>query len=295
MDLVDLDAAETFMASHARLLDRHRLLVVLGEGDVANTLTAVEGYRNSDGGYGWGLEPDLRSVVSQPVGAMHAMEVFAEAAPITTPRAVELCDWLHRQTLDDGGLPFALPVEDPGGSSPIWTSGDPSSSSLQMTSQVAAHAHRLASHHLGIDEHPWLDAATRYCLDAIGEMDDAPPAHALMFSVRFLDAAAPRVPEVDAALDRLARHVPADGAVPVQGGVAGEKLNLLDLSPRPGSPSRRLFDEQVIEADLARLARLQQPDGGWTVDFETSSPAAALEWRGYATVAAVTILCAHRT
>jgi hypothetical protein len=200
---------------------------------VANTLTAVEGYRNSDAGYGSGLEPDLRSVVSQPVGAMHAMEVFAEAAPITTPRAVELCDWLHRQTLDDGGLPFALPVEDPGGSSPIWTSGDPSSSSLQMTSQVAAHAHRLASHHPGIDEHPWLDAATRYCLDAIGEMDDAPPAHALMFSVRFLDAAAPRVPEVDAALDRLARHVPADGAVPVQGGVAGEKLNLLDLSPGP--------------------------------------------------------------
>jgi hypothetical protein len=294
VDLVDLDAARTFMAAHARVLDRHRLLTVLGEVDGASALAAVDAYRNPDGGYGWGLEPDLRSVTSQPVGAMHAMEVFAEAAPLTTIRAVELCDWLHGHTLTDGGLPFALPVDDPGGSSPIWTSGDPTSSSLQMTSQVAAHAHRLAPHQTEVDEHPWLEAATRYCLDAIRGMDDAPHAYALMFSLRFLDAAAPRVPEADAALDQLGRHVPADGAVPVQGGAAGEKLRPLDLSPQTGSPSRRLFEKQAIEADLARLARLQQADGGWTVEFETSSPAAGLEWRGYATVAAVAILLAHR-
>ena len=80
----------------------------------------------------------------------------------------------------------------------------------------------------------------------------------------------------------------------VEGGAASEKLRPLDLSPEPGSPSRRLFEKQVIEADLARLARLQQADGGSTVDFETSSPTAELEWRGYATVAAVAILLAHK-
>jgi hypothetical protein len=36
----------------------------------------------------------------------------------------------------------------------------------------------------------------------------------------------------------------------------------------------------------------RQDDGGWPVDFESYSPAAALEWRGYATVQAVSIL--HR-
>ena len=34
-------------------------------------------------------------------------------------------------------------------------------------------------------------------------------------------------------------------------------------------------------------------DGGWTVDFDSHSPQAALEWRGYATVRAVTILLAE--
>ncbi|MDJ0107536.1 hypothetical protein QM646_14025, partial [Rhodococcus erythropolis] len=63
---VDLTAAVGFMAGHARTLDRHRLNLILGQGDRAAACAAVDGYRNPDGGYGWGLEPDLRSATSQP-------------------------------------------------------------------------------------------------------------------------------------------------------------------------------------------------------------------------------------
>lgn len=38
------------------------------------------------------------------------------------------------------------------------------------------------------------------------------------------------------------------------------------------------------------IARLRQADGGWLVGFASASPAAALEWRRYATVSAVTTL-----
>jgi len=288
---IDLDAAKAFMAGHARALDRHRLSLLLGEGDAAGPLAALGAYRNPDGGFGWGLEPDLRSASSQPVGAMHAMEVFAECGPSATSRqAVELCDWLQRRTLADGGLPLALPVDDPAGSSPIWTSADPSVSTLQMTSQVAAHAHRLARHQPEVARHPWLAAATRYCLEAIRRMDRVPQAHELMFSIAFLDAAAPRLPEADQLLDHLGRHVPDDGVLRVQGGAADEALRPTQLSPWPELPSRRLFSDDVIDADLQRLARLQQRDGGWTIDFEPASAAGALEWRGYATVQAIAIL-----
>ena len=37
----------------------------------------------------------------------------------------------------------------------------------------------------------------------------------------------------------------------------------------------------------------QQDDGGWVVDFTAYSPAAALDWRGYATVGALTVLRAN--
>jgi hypothetical protein len=51
-----------------------------------------------------------------------------------------------------------------------------------------------------------------------------------------------------------------------------------------------LVDEEAVTADLERLAHEQEQDGGWSVDFQSYSPAATLEWRGYATVRAVSIL-----
>ena len=53
------------MAAHGRVLDRRRLELLEG-GDPAAVLAALDGYRNPDGGYGWGLEPDLRAQESQP-------------------------------------------------------------------------------------------------------------------------------------------------------------------------------------------------------------------------------------
>ncbi|HEX6657255.1 MAG TPA: hypothetical protein VF065_04180, partial [Ilumatobacter sp.] len=92
---IDIGAATRFMARHGRLLDRRRFDLLCGTGDAVSMLGALEGYRNLDGGYGWGIEPDLRSPESQPAGALHALEVFAEAAPETSPDAAELCDWLE--------------------------------------------------------------------------------------------------------------------------------------------------------------------------------------------------------
>jgi hypothetical protein len=76
----------------------------------------------------------------------------------------------------------------------------------------------------------------------------------------------------------------------VVGGLPEEALWPLDLAPESGRPARALLDEATIAADVDRLAREQREDGGWSVDFQSYSPAAALEWRGYATVRALSIL-----
>jgi hypothetical protein len=76
---IDLPAAVAFLGTHGRVLDRRRLELLVHGGDPTAVLAALDGYRNLDGGHGWGLEPDLRSPESQPAGAMHALEVLAEA------------------------------------------------------------------------------------------------------------------------------------------------------------------------------------------------------------------------
>jgi hypothetical protein len=288
----DTTAAVSFLATHGRVLDRRRLERLLGDPGTEAVLAALDGYRNPDGGYGWGLEPDLRSSESQPTAAMHAFEVMAEIAPATTPRAVELCDWLDRHSLADGGLPLALPLRDPAGCAPWWAGADPTTSSLQMTAQVAACAHLVARHDSRVRDHPWLARATGWCLDAIARVDVEPHAIELLFAIRFLDALGDADAGARDLLDRLARFLPPNGVVHVEGGADEEHLRPLDFAPRPGTPARELFTDDVLAAELDRLASRQQPDGGWVVDFAAASPAAALEWRGYATVSAIAVLLA---
>ena len=287
---VNLSAAASFMTTHARVLDRRRFELLTGETTTDAVLAAVDGYRNPDGGYGWGLEPDLRAPESQPGGALHAFEVFEEIAPDTAAQAAGLGDWLASVSTPDGGLPFALPVADPAGCAPFWVQADPAEASLQSTAFAAGVALRVARHDRSVREHPWLAAATRYCFRAIRELSSAPHAIALSFAVRFLDAAHDFHAEASVLLDHLATFVPSDGLAPVAGGADGETLRALDFAPLPDRPARGLFADGVIEAELDRLAGEQQDDGGWRVDFASYSPAAALEWRGYATVRAVSIL-----
>jgi len=287
---MDLEAAVAFMATHARVLERRRLRLLLGDGSPDDVLAALDAYRNPDGGYGWALEPDLRSVTSQPVAAMHALEVLAEVRDTKSRRPVELCDWLADHALADGGAPFALPYDDTAGSAPHWAGADSTVSALLMTAQLAAQAHRLARHRDDVARHPWLANATAYCLDAIDRIEAAPHAIELLFVMRFLDAVADHEPRARPLLDRLARFVVSDGPTPVAGGADDEVLHLLDFAPYADAPSRGVFAKADIANDLERLASQQQPDGGWNVTFTSFSPAAALEWRGYATVQAVAVL-----
>jgi hypothetical protein len=290
---IDTAAATAFLAGHGRLLDRRRLALALGTGDAAGVLAALDAYRNADGGYGWGLEADLRSPESQTGAALHAFEALAEVAPVRSPRAVELCDWLASVTLPDGGVPFALPVTEPAGSAPWWLGADPETSSLQITAAVCAQALRVARHDPDVAGHPWLARAVDYCVAAAAGLDDAVHPYELSFALQALDGAVDRHPDARAVLARLVGLLPAEGTLPVPGGAEGEMLRPLDYSPWPDGPLRELLPDAAIAADLARLAGLQQPDGGWVVDFVSSSPAGALAWRGYATVEAIAILRAH--
>src|SRR4051794_2224595 len=273
----NLDAAIAFMASHALTVDRRRLDLLLGDDDAAGVLGALDAHRNADGGYGWALEPDLRSPESQPAAAMHAFEVMADVAPATTPRATELCAWLAQHTIGATGLPFALPQRTSAGSAPWWQDADGATPSLHITTAVLVKAHDVARHDDAVARHPWLASATAWCFDRISELTE-PTSHELLFSLQLVDAAASRHPEALAVLEGLAPHGLADGEGAVPGGTEVGPFPPLAVAAVGHRPARGLVAGQVGPVDLDRGGAGQRSAGGWEVSFRSASPIGALEW-----------------
>jgi hypothetical protein len=151
----------------------------------------------------------------------------------------------------------------------------------------------VARHDPAVARHPWLARATRYCLDAIANRERPGSTLELLFALGFLDEIAGDKPAAAPLLERFAAAIPPTGSLRVQGGADDEYIRPLDFAPLPDRPIRRHVAPDTVAADLDRLAGRQRDDGGWDVDHVAHSPAAALDWRGYATVHALAILQAN--
>ena len=280
---VDFAAAETFVWSAARLVDRHRYAMLFAGGPAEPVATALAPYQNADGGFGHALEPDLRCPGSQPAATLYALEMLHEAGLTDTDMARRARGWIASVAGPDGGIPFALPGFEPYPHSPWWEPGPPSSF-LTMALAAALHASKVTD-----DE--WLSRATDWSwgqIDATAE----PSAYWLKYACAFLDA----VPDEDragAAIAALRSRIDSATLAP-DAGTEGETLRPLDLSPRPGRPSRELFTPAQIEAHLDAVEEGQQEDGGWMFDWLAWSPAQTAAWRGVLTIQALVWLRDNR-
>jgi hypothetical protein len=279
---VDLDAAERFVHSNARLLDRHRLAVLLHGQPVDPVLQTLHAYRNPDGGFGHALEPDVRAPQSEPVSTLHALEVLAEVGKLDDPMVADAAAWIATIADADGGVPFVLLTAAAHPHAPWMV---PSDRGSHLTFALAARLWEAASTEL------WLSRATEWCW-AMLEGSDEMSGYWVKFSLDFLDHVPDHARAV-AAIDRFRPQLGEDGSLPVTGGTAGERLTPLALSGRPGQRSRALFSDDQIEADLDLLERGQEDDGGWTFDWLQWSPGQSVEWRGMMTLRAVATLAAN--
>jgi hypothetical protein len=278
----DVDSAERFVLTNARLLERQLCAVLLHGAAIDPVLAALRAYRNPDGGFGNALEPDVRAPQSEPVATLSALAILAEIGAPDDPMVAGAAAWLAAIAEADGGVPFVMATADSYPRAPWMV---PSDGGSHLTFAFAA---LLAGSGLG---EPWLARATQWCWRKLARPADL-SAYWVKFALDFLDAAADHE-RATAALAGLGTRIEADGTVPVPGGTEDERLTPLDLSPRPGSATRALFSDEQIEADLDRLCHEQEGDGGWSFDWLAWSPGQALEWRGIVTVRALATLRAN--
>lgn len=283
MSKPDLDAAAQFIAASARVLDRRRFERLFGGGDAGPVRDAVAAYRNPDGGFGQGLEPDGRAPATQPAAIQLGLHILDEADAWDGGLVTGACDWLQANAPAEGGSVFVEPTIEGWPHAPWWVPETGRPASLVSTGQIAGTLHAR-----GVS-HPWLDRATELMWSRIATLETAGP-YDLYGVVGFLD----HVPDRDRARQAMERVAPLLlEVVALDPGTPGETHSPLGYAPRPDSLARGLFDERVIGAHLDHLAAGQRDDGGWTFNWPAWSPAAELNWRGFLTVDALRLLRAN--
>jgi hypothetical protein len=278
MPAPDLDAAARFLAERGRVLDRRRFEQAFAGGPPEAVRDAVTAYRNADGGFGHGLEPDCRAPGSQPATTALALRTLDEADAWDEDLVRAACDHLEATAPAEGGAVF---VDESIAGWPVapWWRPQGRSASVVTTGLLAG-----ALHARGV-RHPWLDRASEWLWSALDAPGRPGPYHGIG-AMRFLDHAPERDRAV-AAAERVAARLFEHDLVELDPEAPGEVHGPLSFAGLPGSPSRAAFPEDAVAAHLDHLAAGQRPDGAWTFNWPAWSPAAEAEWRGSLTVDAL--------
>ncbi|MFE2040897.1 hypothetical protein ACFXAZ_08190 [Streptomyces sp. NPDC059477] len=290
-----LTRAGQFVWLTARVLEQRLFAYHFLSGDADPVETALDAYRNADGGYGHALEPDLRGPVSQPLHTAHALRVLDAIGRCGGQRVERLCRYLTDISTPEGALPAVHPAQRGYPAAPFVPVADDPPSALLTTGPVVGALHRNDVWHA------WLFRATDFCWKAVESLERSRPCE-IHAAVAFLESAPDR-PRAEAAADRLGRLVREQRlavldpehpeTLPTAPGHApGEHHYPHDYARTSHSLARAWFTDDEMSRSLDLLADGQQKDGGWPVRRRWA-PAPALEARPMVTIEALRTLRAY--
>jgi len=281
-------AARDFILRQGRLLER-RLFATCFEGaPAAGVADALRGYRNEDGGFGHGLEPDKRCPASLPIDIEMALQALAAAGTADEALVFAACDYLAEvatRVSRGGAVPLAFPVIEAYPRAEHWTDWtyEPA---LNPTAGLVGLLRQL-----GVD-HAWVEEAAAWCWGQLAAVELPTDAHALREVLVFLEHA-PERDRADPIAGKVRDQLATASWFLLDPDDSGYGLSPLSIAPAADSRWRVLFSEDVLSAHLDRLERHQQSDGGWPISWEPPSDAARLEWRGAVTMDALRTLVSY--
>jgi hypothetical protein len=277
-------AGRNFIYRQGRLLERRLFATGFEEARPQGVLDALGGYRNPDGGFGHGLEPDKLCPESQPLDVQFALQIMDTAGSVDLAMVHEALDFLRSVSSPNGGSPVLLPSILSYPHAAHWGEW----AFLPGLNPTAGIVGLLYKH--GVN-HPWLAPATDFCWSELerGLPDDAHTISVVLTFLEFVPDRARAEEMIPKVTDRL------DGAAFYQSDPSGEEYGLspLNFAPSPTSRWCRLFDDALIEGHLDRLQADQQADGGWPIAWEPPGQASLLAWRASETLRALQTLRAY--
>lgn len=268
---VSLRKARDFVFGSGTLFERALFRYLFAAGPLAHVHQCLLCYKNADGGWGNGLEHDLKCPDSHPAALEYLLFIHRDLGLPISDLLAGTPEWLERNQEVDGSLKNPPTLRDYP-IAPWWNEwgGQRAPDSIvgsltrlgRVTPALAASTRRWvqANHTLqSIRENDWLFMAY-HAHDYFMNVDDYPEVEAYRHAViENIAACAQAMPEK-------------------------QYYVLFQFAPRPDSPVAQALPQHILSRSLDYLMETQQEDGHWS--DEHGLP----QWLSYATILSLNAL-----
>ena len=279
-----LEKGANFIWKYARHLERAIFENRFYGGPAERIVEILRSYQNQDGGFGGGLEPDLRAPDSQPLFVEFGLATLYGCKLRDADMAYKACDF-HAARRPGTWHPNDIPICTQVPRADHWHNPDAELPSLDRLIGLVGLATGKAS------SHPWLQQAVEICVRNISTTQFT-DAHTLRTAFCLLDSLGDRG-GTEQLFEKLAQELAQADFFIAEAPAKGYGLTPLEFAPAPDAYCRRIFSAAQIEGHLKELKSKQEEDGGWPIQWEPPGEMASWEWRAHKTVSALATLRAY--
>ncbi|EDP69976.1 hypothetical protein FBALC1_10602 [Flavobacteriales bacterium ALC-1] len=278
----DFLKARDFILTNARMIERRLFDFHFSNGDMNGVFHSLYAYRNPDGGFGHGMEPDTASPESQPLFSIMALETLDEVGYLT--KEIILKDFMPyfvSITTEKGGIPWMFRPK----------SDYPCEGHFKTVKEWAALS--TTAPLLGILEKyeidiPWMKKAEQFVWSEFERIKDkhvfcylcVPRWLTFLKYTKSQDKAKKTINDLKNWI--LKNGIICEDKSDEGWGLYG-KPHSLNYATSSGSILYSLFTKETIESDLKELINKQKNDGRWDTWYGISE-GTKLEWAGIQTL-----------
>ncbi|MBP6785959.1 MAG: hypothetical protein KA170_00120 [Candidatus Promineofilum sp.] len=294
------ERAAHFMREEARPLERALFAYYLEGGSRTGVLAALVPFQNPDGGFGHGLEPDLRSPASSVIATVTALDVLRGiGADEDTPGLPAALAYLvGAYDVETERWPIVPPEVEDAPHAPWWSYDDSSENFRGFWANPRAAVVAYLRQFRRLIPSPFKEGVRQAVVDDLMRYPQHMEMHDLLCFIDLLETDGLPSEQYEDVLDKLSRALPHSvSTTPAEWD--GYGLQPIQAIRSPQSPLYGVLDPVIIDANLEHLIGRQQADGSWWpnwswdfVDAEAWA-VAEREWRGILTLRALRTLQAY--
>ena len=270
--------AKDFILTNARMIERRLFHFHFENDNNDGVYHSVYAYRNSDGGFGHGMEPDTASPESQPLFSIMALETLDEVNYLTKEIILnDFMPYFKSVTTEKGGIPWMMkpnndyPCEEHFKTVKEWAALSTTSALLGMLEKYKI-------------EIPWMKKAEEFVWSEFDRIQDkhvfcylcVPRWLTFLKYTKSQEKAKVRLDNMKKWI--LNNDVLCNDAIDEGWGLYG-KPHSLNYAPSPISMLNSIFYEEKINSELNELIKKQKEDGRWDTWYGISE-GTKLEWAG---------------